>query len=108
MTAIAFALCHFRPSWFDVLYLTCNGIGFALLRARSGSVLPSMVVHGLVNAMPRSFVSADFWGSLWAAELRPAHGARIASMLCSIWARASLSAGTSVSIRVARWTAERK
>src|SRR5262249_3035386 len=65
VTAIAFALCHFRPSWFDVLYLTCNGIGFALLRARSGSVLPSMVVHGLVNAMPRSFVSADFWASLW-------------------------------------------
>ena len=67
VTAIAFSLCHFRPSWFDVLYLTCNGIGFALLRARSGSVLPSMAVHGLVNAMPRSLVSAEWWASLWSA-----------------------------------------
>jgi membrane protease YdiL (CAAX protease family) len=65
VTAIVFSLCHFRPSWFSVLYLMSTGLGFAVLRARSGSVLPSIAAHGLANAMPRPLLSAEFWTELW-------------------------------------------
>jgi CAAX protease family protein len=62
---IVFSLCHFRPSWFSVLFLMSTGLGFTLLRARSGSVLPSIAAHGLANAMPRQLLTAECWTESW-------------------------------------------
>ena len=71
------------------------------VRERLGSGVPS------ADRRSSTSTSCEDRARRSAGRRRP-HGARKASMLCSMRVRASLSAGTSVSVRVERWTAERK
>jgi membrane protease YdiL (CAAX protease family) len=61
VTAVLFAVVHgHRLEWFDMLYLTAMGLGYGVLRARSDSVLPSILVHGLINGLPKTVVTGEW------------------------------------------------
>ncbi|MBN1783074.1 CPBP family intramembrane metalloprotease [bacterium] len=55
-TALVFALLHFQP-WFVVEYVTM-GVLLGVLSWRTGSVYPSMVMHGVVNSLALVFANS--------------------------------------------------
>jgi uncharacterized protein len=57
VTAILFGPIHaHKLDWFDQIHLVAMGLGYGCLRASSGSVWLSIVVHGLVNGLPGPIV----------------------------------------------------
>ena len=52
-TALFFALIHMNPYWFAQIYILGVMLGF--LSWKTGSVLPSLILHGLNNTMAMIF-----------------------------------------------------
>ena len=49
LSALAFGLCHGQPVW--MAYAFVLGLLFALLRLRTGSILPSLLAHFIFNSI---------------------------------------------------------
>ena len=57
VTTVLFAVIHLtsvsgEALWFHYVFVTVMGVMFGLLRARTGSLLPPMVVHSIWNGWP--------------------------------------------------------
>jgi membrane protease YdiL (CAAX protease family) len=51
LTAIFFAVGHYRYDYMDVLFILIDGLYFGLVRYKTGSVLITIVLHMFINAV---------------------------------------------------------
>jgi hypothetical protein len=49
MTAALWAGIHFQYDWYGVLTILLGGLLFGYARWRTGSILPGLVMHALMN-----------------------------------------------------------
>jgi membrane protease YdiL (CAAX protease family) len=57
VTSLFFALIHMNPYWFAQIYILGVMLGF--LSWKTGSVLPSLILHGLNNTMAMIFAFSE-------------------------------------------------
>jgi CAAX protease family protein len=59
-TAILWVNHTHDVEWFDLYYVVALGLGYACLRARSGSIIPPLLVHALINAFPKEPLTGEW------------------------------------------------
>ena len=72
VTAIFFAMIHMNPYWFIQIYIL--GIMLGFLAWKTGSVYPSLVLHGLNNAVAMIFSFSEITNSelyIWKGHVAP-------------------------------------
>lgn len=72
ITAIFFAMIHMNPYWFIQIYIL--GIMLGFLAWKTGSVYPSLILHGLNNAIAMLFSFSEITNNslyIWKGHVAP-------------------------------------